>query len=201
MTNSADQPRSARRHRRSVAEDPSADLQHAGAHRRSPARRARPRRVARPPRRAHLRRARCATACTFHDGRELTSADVVYTFRSFLDPTFTRRARARIAMLAGGQRASIRYTVAFKLKKPLGSFPINLVMGIVQDGSGAANARVADRHRTVPVRRVRAGRSRRAAGVRRLFRRARRSNDGAGAEGGPRRHHARARAAQGHASI
>src|SRR6185436_10840539 len=33
------------------------------------------------------------------------------------------------------------YTVEFKLKSPLNSFPVNLVMGIVQDGSGAANAR------------------------------------------------------------
>jgi peptide/nickel transport system substrate-binding protein len=30
--------------------------------------------------------------------------------------------------------------VEFKLKEPFGSFPINLVMGIVQDGSGAENA-------------------------------------------------------------
>jgi peptide/nickel transport system substrate-binding protein len=34
-----------------------------------------------------------------------------------------------------------RYTVEFKLKEPFGSFPINLVMGIVQAGSGQANAR------------------------------------------------------------
>ena len=33
------------------------------------------------------------------------------------------------------------YTVAFNLKTPFASFPINLVMGIVQAGSGAANAR------------------------------------------------------------
>ena len=31
--------------------------------------------------------------------------------------------------------------MAFRLKTPFASFPINLVMGIVQDGSGAANAR------------------------------------------------------------
>src|SRR6202011_2063161 len=33
------------------------------------------------------------------------------------------------------------YTVAFRLKEPFGSFPINLVMGIVKNGSGSANAR------------------------------------------------------------
>jgi peptide/nickel transport system substrate-binding protein len=34
-----------------------------------------------------------------------------------------------------------RYTVEFNLSEPFASFPINLVMGIVQAGSGAANAR------------------------------------------------------------
>jgi len=34
-----------------------------------------------------------------------------------------------------------RYTVSFTLKEPFASFPVNLVMGIVQAGSGLANAR------------------------------------------------------------
>ena len=34
-----------------------------------------------------------------------------------------------------------RYTVKFTLKEPFGPFPVNLVMGIVQAGSGLANAR------------------------------------------------------------
>ncbi|MBA3884412.1 MAG: ABC transporter substrate-binding protein, partial [Acidobacteria bacterium] len=38
---------------------------------------------------AHLRR-----GVLFHDGRELTAADVVYTFRSFLDPDFRGRSGA-----------------------------------------------------------------------------------------------------------
>jgi len=33
------------------------------------------------------------------------------------------------------------YTVALHLKEPFGSFPINLVTGIVQAGSGSANSR------------------------------------------------------------
>jgi peptide/nickel transport system substrate-binding protein len=75
----------------------------------------------------------------FHDGSELTAADVAYTFRSFLDPTFRGRS---------GAYTNVRsveivdpYTVAFHLKTPSASFPINLVMGIVKNGSGAANAR------------------------------------------------------------
>jgi peptide/nickel transport system substrate-binding protein len=83
---------------------------------------------------AHIRR-----GVLFHNGRELTSADVVYTFRSFLDPTFKGRSGAYRVLAS--VKATDPYTVEFKLKNPLNSFPINLVMGIVQDGSGASNAR------------------------------------------------------------
>jgi peptide/nickel transport system substrate-binding protein len=75
----------------------------------------------------------------FHNGRELTSDDVVYTFRSFLDPTFKGRSGAYRVLAAVNPLD--RYSVEFKLKNPLNSFPVNLVMGIVQAGSGAANAR------------------------------------------------------------
>jgi peptide/nickel transport system substrate-binding protein len=75
----------------------------------------------------------------FHDGSELTANDVAYTFRSFLDPAFRGRSGAYTNV------ASVEildpYTVAFHLKTPSASFPINLVMGIVKEGSGAANAR------------------------------------------------------------
>jgi len=83
---------------------------------------------------AHLRR-----GVLFHDGRELTSADVVYTFRSFLDPDFGGRSGAYRNLAAVDARD--RYTVTFTLTEPFGSFPVNLVMGIVPAGSGNANAR------------------------------------------------------------
>jgi peptide/nickel transport system substrate-binding protein len=75
----------------------------------------------------------------FHDGAELTANDVAYTFRSFLDPAF----RGRSGAYTNVKSVEIvdPYTVAFHLKTPSASFPINLVMGIVRDGSGAANAR------------------------------------------------------------
>ena len=76
----------------------------------------------------------------FHDGRELTAEDVVYTFGSFLDPAFRGRAGAYRQLLAS-VHARDRYTVEFRLKEPFGSFPVNLVMGIVRAGSGDANAR------------------------------------------------------------
>jgi peptide/nickel transport system substrate-binding protein len=75
----------------------------------------------------------------FHDGAELTAADVVYTFASFLDPSF--RGRSGAYRLLASVRAVDAYTVEFTLKEPFASFPINLVMGIVRKDSGAANAR------------------------------------------------------------
>ena len=83
--------------------------------------------------------ARLRRGVRFHDGRELTAADVVYTFRSFLDPGF--RGRSGAYRLLGAVDALDDHTVRFTLKEPFGSFPVNLVMGIVQEGSGAANAR------------------------------------------------------------
>jgi peptide/nickel transport system substrate-binding protein len=83
--------------------------------------------------------ARLREGILFHNGRELTADDVVYTFRSFLDPTF--RGRSGAYRLLKSVNARDRYTVEFNLSEPFASFPINLVMGIVQAGSGAANAR------------------------------------------------------------
>jgi len=76
----------------------------------------------------------------FHNGRELTAADVVYTFGSFLDPKFGGRSGAYRAVVRS-VTALEPYTVRFTLKQPSSSFLVNLVMGIVQDGSGQANVR------------------------------------------------------------
>jgi peptide/nickel transport system substrate-binding protein len=83
--------------------------------------------------------ARLRRGVKFHDGSELTAKDVAYTFRSFLDPAF----RGRSGAYTNVKTVEILdpYTVAFHLKAPSASFPINLVMGVVKDGSGAANAR------------------------------------------------------------
>ena len=66
----------------------------------------------------------------FHDGHELTSADVVHTFRSFLDPEFVSSRKGGYRELASVD-ALDRYTVVFTLKEPFASFPINLVMPII----------------------------------------------------------------------
>lgn len=83
--------------------------------------------------------ARLRRGVRFHNGRELTADDVVYTFGSFLNPTFGGRSGAY--RMVAAVEASDPYTVRFTLKEPAASFPINLVMGIVQDGSGGSNTR------------------------------------------------------------
>jgi peptide/nickel transport system substrate-binding protein len=71
----------------------------------------------------------------FQDGHELTSADVVYTFKSLLDPAFVSTRKGAYRMVKTIE-ARDRYTVAFVLKEPFGSFPVNLVIPIVPDGAG-----------------------------------------------------------------
>jgi peptide/nickel transport system substrate-binding protein len=83
--------------------------------------------------------ARLRKGVHFHDGRELTAEDVAYTFRSLIDPAFRGRTGAYTNLR--GVEILDPYAVAFHLKTPFASFPINLVMGIVEAGSGAANSR------------------------------------------------------------
>jgi peptide/nickel transport system substrate-binding protein len=75
----------------------------------------------------------------FHDGHELTSADVLYTFRSLLDSTFVSPRKGAYRAVKSVD-APDRYTVVFTLKEPFGSFPVNLVMPIVPDGAPPAFA-------------------------------------------------------------
>lgn len=76
----------------------------------------------------------------FHDGREMTAEDVAYTFRRFLDPDFVSGRKGAYTALASIDVVS-RYVVQFRLKAASASFPVNLIMGIVPVGIGAAAAR------------------------------------------------------------
>jgi peptide/nickel transport system substrate-binding protein len=76
----------------------------------------------------------------FHDGREMTAADVAFTFRRFLDPKFVSGRKGAYRGLAAVEELD-RYTVAFRLKAPSAAFPIVLVMGIVPAGTGPEAAR------------------------------------------------------------
>src|SRR5262249_60896364 len=79
----------------------------------------------------------------FHDGHELTSRDVLYTFNSILAPTFTSPFKGAFKQLASIS-ADGDYAVVFKLTQPFAAFPIQLVLPIVPDGAG-------DSLRTHPV--------------------------------------------------
>ena len=79
---------------------------------------------------------------------------------------------------SAGQRSTRvdRYTVAFKLKAPLGSFPDQPGDGDRAGRVGRGERARADRHRPLPAGRVRSGRSRRrSTAFDRLLRRARRA--------------------------
>jgi peptide/nickel transport system substrate-binding protein len=71
----------------------------------------------------------------FHDGHELTSADVAYTFNSLIDPNFVSARRGAYAMLDRVEAIN-PYTVRFVLKQPSGSFLIQLVFPIIPAGAG-----------------------------------------------------------------
>jgi ABC-type transport system substrate-binding protein len=76
----------------------------------------------------------------FHDGSDLTAADVAFTFRRFLDPAFSSGRKGAYRSLKSVDVIDDTH-VAFRLKEASASFPINLVMGIVPEGTGAAAAR------------------------------------------------------------
>jgi peptide/nickel transport system substrate-binding protein len=81
---------------------------------------------------AHLRH-----GVTFHDGHELTSKDVVYTYSSFLDPAYISPFKGACRVLES-VTAIDDYTVEFRLKEPFAAFPAQLagVPPIVPAGSG-----------------------------------------------------------------
>ncbi|RPI47619.1 MAG: ABC transporter substrate-binding protein [Acidobacteria bacterium] len=80
-------------------------------------------------------RIRLREGVRFHDGHELTSADVVFTFSSMIDPAFASPWRGALRDLASIVAVD-RYTVDFVLKQPSGSFLPNLVFKIVPAGAG-----------------------------------------------------------------
>src|SRR4030095_12766333 len=71
---------------------------------------------------AYLRR-----GIRFHDGHELTSKDVAYTFGAFVDPTFVSPLKGAYKLLRS-VAAVDDYTVRFTLAEPFAAFPIQLVL-------------------------------------------------------------------------
>jgi peptide/nickel transport system substrate-binding protein len=89
---------------------------------------------------AHLRR-----GVRFHDGHELTSADVVYTFAAFLDPSYVSPFKGAFSALRS-VKALDAYTVEFTLSRPFAAFPMQLALvpPVVGAGSGESS-------RTFPI--------------------------------------------------
>ncbi len=66
----------------------------------------------------------------FHDGRELTSRDVKYTFESILDPELGSAKRGSYLAVEKIE-APDPLTVIFKLKEPYAPFMVSMIQGIV----------------------------------------------------------------------
>ena len=79
--------------------------------------------------------ARLRRGVRFHDGHELTSKDVVYTFTSLMAPDFISPVKGAYRIVES-ITALDDYSVRFRLKEPFGSFPVQLVLPIVPDGAG-----------------------------------------------------------------
>jgi peptide/nickel transport system substrate-binding protein len=73
----------------------------------------------------------------FHDGHELTAADVVFTFASLIAPDFVSGRKGAYTLLDRVEPID-QYTVRFALKEPFAGFPTQLVLPIVPAGSGPA---------------------------------------------------------------
>ncbi len=71
----------------------------------------------------------------FHDGHLLTSADVLYTFRTILDPATASPLRGAYRAVRQIEAPDAR-TVRFVLTEPVESFPMQLVVAIVPEGAG-----------------------------------------------------------------
>lgn len=77
----------------------------------------------------------------FHDGHELTAADVVYTYTSTLDAALLSPKRAAFRELATVE-ARDRYTVVFTMSRPFESFPINVASLQIVPAGATADLRV-----------------------------------------------------------
>jgi peptide/nickel transport system substrate-binding protein len=76
----------------------------------------------------------------FHDGRPLTSKDVVFTFRTMLDGSILTPKGGHPYNLIDHIEAPDNYTVVFKMKEVFAPFLWNLargVIGIIPEGSGS----------------------------------------------------------------
>ncbi len=72
----------------------------------------------------------------FHDGRAVTSRDVVYTYQSLLAPSFLSSKKEPLRIIRSIE-APGPLDVVFRLERPYASFPLQLLFGIVPEGTSA----------------------------------------------------------------
>jgi peptide/nickel transport system substrate-binding protein len=85
-------------------------------------------------------RCRLREGVRFHDGRLLTSADVVFTYRSLMSDGFSSGKKEPLRVIREVAATSPR-DVEFRLASPYASFPLQLLLGILPDGTTAAEAK------------------------------------------------------------
>ncbi len=82
----------------------------------------------------------------FHDGKELTAADVVYTYKRLLDPAVGSEAAATLAFLNPEKiTAPDTYTVQFATDKPVPELPVLITTKntwVVQEGATSETLRL-----------------------------------------------------------
>ena len=76
----------------------------------------------------------------FHDGRLLTSADVAWTYRSLLAPGLVTSKREPLKVIHEIATPSPR-DVEFRLGEPYASFPLQLLLGILPEGTAPDTAK------------------------------------------------------------
>ncbi len=89
---------------------------------------------------AVLWRCRLKGGILFHDGRALTSADVAFTYRSLLAPGLVTSKREPLRIIREIATPSPR-EITFRLAEPYASFPLQLLLGILPDGTTPDEAR------------------------------------------------------------
>jgi peptide/nickel transport system substrate-binding protein len=89
---------------------------------------------------AVLWRCRLREGLFFHDGRPVTSADVAFTYRSLLAPGLATSKREPLKVIAEIRTPTAR-DVEFRLAEPYASFPLQLLLGILPDGTTPEQAK------------------------------------------------------------
>ncbi|MEO6324123.1 MAG: ABC transporter substrate-binding protein [Thermoanaerobaculia bacterium] len=75
----------------------------------------------------------------FQDGRPFGAKDVLFTYRSLLSPDFVSSKKEPLKIIEAIEAPSPS-DVTFRLKSPYASFPLQLLLGILPDGTSVADA-------------------------------------------------------------